>query len=288
MSLSSEVRRHLIEPEHGQLSVRRQCALLSVSRAGLYYAPRGESALNLELLRLMDEHYLDHSYKGARRMHVWLTRDRGYSVSRNRIDRLYYEILGLQSLLPGPHTSKRCKDHAVFPYLLRDLKIDRSDQVWATDITYVPMRRGFLYLTAIIDLYSRYVVHWKLCNSMEATWCRDLVAEALDIHRVAPEIFNTDQGAQYTSQVFTEFILKQGMKLSMDGKGRATDNAFIERLWRSIKYERLYLHEYETGKQLYDLVDDYVTYYNTARRHSSIGDDYPADWYRDSKIEKPA
>ena len=221
-----------------QLSVRQQCDLLAVSRAALYYTPRGESPLNLQLLRLMDEHYLDHAYKGARRMHVWLTRDRGYRVSRNRIDRLYYKILGLQSLLPGPHTSKRCKDHAVFPYLLRDLEINRSDQVWATDITYVPMRRGFLYLTAIIDLYSRYVVHWKLCNAMEASWCRDLVAEALDIHQVAPEIFNTDQGAQYTSRVFTEFILSKGMRLSMDGKGRATDNAFVERLWRSVKYEQ--------------------------------------------------
>ncbi len=143
-----------------------------------------------------------------------------------------------------------------------------------------------MYLTAIIDLYSRYVVHWKLCNSMEASWCRDLAAEALDIHQFTPEIFNTDQGAQYTSRMFTEFILGHGMRLSMDGRGRATDDAFIERLWRSIKYERLYLHEYETGKQLYRMVDDYLTYYNTARRHSSIGDDYPADRYREGKEKK--
>ena len=160
--------------------------------------------------------------------------------------------------------------------------------MWATDITYVPMRRGFLYLTAIIDLYSRYVVHWKLCNSMEASWCRDLVAEALDIHQVAPEIFNTDQGAQYTSRVFTEFILSRGMRRSMDGRGRATDNAFIERLWRSVKYEQLYLHEYASGKQLYRMLERYLIYYNTARRHSSIGDDYPADWYRAGKEKKAA
>ena len=146
------------------------------------------------------------------------------------------------------------------------------------------MKRGFLYLTAIIDLYSRYVVHWKLCNSMEASWCRDLVAEAIDLHRVRPEIFNTDQGAQYTSELFTTFILGQDIRLSMDGRGRATDNAFIERLWRSIKYEKLYLHEYRTGKELYEMVDEYMTYYNTARRHSSIGNDYPRDWYQSQKI----
>ena len=283
MSLSPTLRRELIDSDHVKLSVRRQCELLSISRSLLYYEPRGESELNLKLMRLMDEHYLDHAYKGARRMHVWLTRDLGYRVSRNRIDRLYYRIMGLQSLLPGPHTSKRCRDHAVYPYLLRSLKIERSDQVWATDITYIPMKRGFLYLTAIIDLYSRYVVHWKVCNSMEASWCRDLVQEAIELQQVKPEIFNTDQGTQYTSELFSSFILDQGIRLSMDGRGRATDNAFIERLWRSVKYEKLYLHEYETGKELYDLLDDYLSYYNTARRHSSIEDDYPWDWYRKGK-----
>lgn len=285
MSLSPTLRQALVDPHHGQLSMRRQCELLGVNRSTLYYEPRGESELNLELMRLMDEHYLDHAYKGARRMHVWLTRDKGYCVSRNRIERLYYRIMGLQSLLPGPHTSKRCRDHAVYPYLLRGLKIERSNQVWATDITYVPMKRGFLYLTAIIDLYSRYVVHWKLCNSMEASWCRDLVAEAIELHGVHPEIFNTDQGAaEYTSELFTSFILGQDIRLSMDGRGRATDSAFIERLWRSIKYEKLYLHEYRTGKELYDMVDEYMIYYNTARRHSSIGDDYPCNWYQSQNI----
>jgi putative transposase len=177
MGLGINSRQKLARIDHDSLSLRHRCELLSVSRSTLYYEPIGESALNLQLMRLMDEHYLEHSYKGTRRMHVWLTKDLGYNVSRNRIDRLYYKVMGLQSLLPGPHTSKRNRDHQVYPYLLRDLEIIRPNQVWATDITYVPMKRGFLYLTAVIDLYSRYVVHWKLANSMEAIWCRDLVAE---------------------------------------------------------------------------------------------------------------
>jgi putative transposase len=288
MSLNLAQRQQLVKSDHEFLSLRRQCELLGINRSVLYYEPRGDSPLNLELMRLMDEHYLDHSDKGARRMHVWLTKDLGYDVSRNRIDRLYYKVMGLQSLLPGPHTSKRNRDHQVYPYLLRELKIDRPNQVWATDITYVPMKRGFLYLTAIIDLYSRYVVHWKLANSMEATWCKELVVEALEIHQVVPNIFNTDQGVQYTSKVFTDCIISNGMKLSMDGKGRATDNAFIERLWRSVKYEKLYRYEYETGKELYDMIEDYFIYYNTQRRHSSIQDEYPVEWYRQQKRKKIA
>jgi putative transposase len=288
MSLDINSRQKLACIDHDSLSLRRRCELLSVSRSTLYYEPMGESELNLRLMRLMDEHYLEHSYKGARRMHVWLTKDLGYNVSRNRIDRLYYKVMGLQSLLPGPHTSKRNRDHQVYPYLLRDLEIVHPNQVWATDITYVPMKRGFLYLTAVIDLYSRYVVHWKLANSMEAIWCRDLVAEALEIHQVAPKIFNTDQGVQYTSKVFTNFILDNKIRLSMDGKGRATDNAFIERLWRSVKYEQLYLNEYQTGKELYDMLEAYFAYYNTARRHSSIQDEYPEQWYQSKVVNKAA
>ena len=260
MKIDQETRHQLARINHDTLSLRKRCDLLSVNRSNLYYEPRGESELNLQLMRQMDEHFLEHPYKGARRMHVWLTKDKGFDASKNRIERLYYKVMGLQSLLPGPHTSKRNKDHAVYPYLLRDLKIERPNQVWATDITYIPMKTGFLYLNAVIDLYSRYVVHWKLSNSMEAVWCRDLVAEALELSGEVPEVFNTDQGVQYTSKVFTDFILGSRIKLSMDGKGRATDNAFIERLWRSVKYERLYLYEYRTGKKLYDMLYDYFEY----------------------------
>lgn len=168
MKIDVSTRQESARIDHDSLSLRKRCELLSVNRSNLYYEPRGESGLNFQLMRLMNEHYLKHPDKGARRMHVWLTKDLGFDVSSNRTERLYYKVIGLQSLLPGPHTSKRNKDHAVYPYLLRELKIIRPNQVWATDITYVPMKNGFLYLIAVIDLCSRYVVHWKVSNSMEA------------------------------------------------------------------------------------------------------------------------
>jgi len=227
---------------------------------------------------LIDKHYLKHPYKGARRMHVYLTKDMGYKVSLNRIERLYYKIMGLQALMPGPHTSKRCKDHDVYPYLLRNLEINKPNQVWATDISYVGICKGYMYLTAIIDLYSRYVVGWSISNTMEATWCVEMLEEAIEIHG-KPEIINTDQGAQYTSKTFTEAVLEKDIKLSMDGKGRATDNAFIERLWRSIKYEKLHLYKPQDGLELYLLTQEYFEYYNNERRHSSIDNQHPKDIY---------
>lgn len=270
-------RKAMIDKGHEKLSIVQQCKLLEVHRSGIYYKPCGESALNLELMRLMDEHYLKHPYKGAARMHIWLTKDMGYKVSLNRIERLYYRKMGLRSLLPGPHTSKRRKQDIVYPYLLRDLKIQHPNQVWATDITYIPMKKGFMYLMAIIDLYSRYVVHWSVSNSMDACWCAQVMKEAID-QWGAPEIVNTDQGSQYTSEVFTKTILKES-KLSMDGKGRATDNAFIERLWRSVKYEKIYLFPTEDGIQLYRQLKEYFDYYNHQRRHSSIDNEIPKEKY---------
>jgi putative transposase len=268
----------MIRKGHSNLSLQRQCRLLSVSRSGVYYQKKNESDLNLKLMRLMDEHYLKQPDKGARRMHTWLTKDMGYQVSKNRIERLYYRVMGLRSLLPGRYTSKRNKQHKVYPYLLRDLKIDRVNQVWETDITYVPMKKGFLYLTAIIDVKSRYVVNWSLSNTMDSRWCNQCVQEAIDLHG-APEIINTDQGAQYTSEEFSSFVLKQGIKLSMDGKGRATDNAFIERLWRSVKYEKIYLNPPEDGTELHRMLTEYFVYYNHQRRHSSLEDEFPAHHY---------
>ena len=267
----------MIDKGHANLSLVQQCALLSISRSSLYYKPCGESRLNLELMRLMDEHYLDHPYKGAGRMHIWLTRDLGYKVSLNRIERLYYRKMGLRSLLPGPHTSKRRKEDPVYPYLLRGMEINRPNQVWATDITYIPMENGFMYLMAIIDLYSRYVVNWSVSNSMEAEWCTAVFKEAIEQHG-APEILNTDQGSQFTSEVFTKSVLKHS-KLSMDGKGRATDNAFIERLWRTVKYEKVYLEPPTDGVHLYQMLYSFFDEYNHKRRHSSIEDDRPKDRY---------
>jgi putative transposase len=272
----------MIDRGHAQLSILKQCDLLNVSRSGLYYKPLMVSDLNLELMRLMDKHYLQYPDKGARRMHVWLTKDLEYEVSLNRIENLYYNKMCLRSLLPGPHTSKRNKAHKTFPYLLRGLKVTRPNQVWETDITYIPMAKGFMYLIAAIDLYSRYVVHWSVSNTMEAEWCSEFIRDAFAING-RPEILNTDQGAQFTSDTFTSMVLSSHVKLSMDGKGRATDNAFIERLWRSVKYEKIYIHPPKDGVGLHQKIQEYMYYYNNERRHSSIDDCAPATQYYSSK-----
>ena len=271
----------MISKGHSSLSITRQCKALSVHRSGFYYKPVGESPLNLELMRLMDEHYLEHPYKGSPSMHTWLKKDMGYQVSKNRVSRLFYQVMGLRAIAPGVHTSKRNKEHKVYPYLLRDLVIDRPNQVWATDITYIPMKKGFMYLTAVIDLYSRKVMNWSVSNSMDAEWCKDLIEEAIAQHG-KPEIINTDQGAQYTSEVFSQFVLNQGVKLSMDGKGRATDNAFIERLWRSVKVEKIYLNPPKDGLDLYLLLAEYFGYYNNQRRHQSLDNEIPNEVYQKS------
>lgn len=271
----------MIRKGHSTMSMVKKCELLSVHRSGLYYKPREESQLNLELMRLMDEHYLHHPFKGAKRMHVWLTRDKGYKVSRNRIERLYYRVMGLRAIMPGKHTSRRCKDHKIYPYLLRNLNIDRPNQVWATDITYIPMKHGFMYLTAIIDLHSRYVLNWSVSNSMDSQWCTDTLEEAIAEHG-KPEIINTDQGSQFTADEFSSFVLNNEIRLSMDGKGRATDNAFIERLWRNVKYEKLHLNPPKDGMDLYLQLAEYFNYYNHNRRHEAINYDRPIDIYKNA------
>lgn len=271
----------------GHLSIVRQCELLSVHRSGFYYRPKEESALNLELMREMDAHYMDHPEKGAKRMHTWLTLDKDYKVSRNRVERLYYRVMGLRATMPGKHTSKRQKGHKVYPYLLRGLKVERPNQVWAIDITYIPMRKGFMYLVAVIDLYSRYVVNWSLSNTMDAEWCRGTVEGAMEMYG-KPDILNTDQGAQFTSETFAGYVLSEGIRLSMDGKGRATDNAFIERLWRSVKYEKVYLNPPETGLELYEMLQEYFAYYNDERRHQGIDDRIPAEMYLAGRTRKVA
>lgn len=275
--------RRLLIMENNKLSKRVQCRILGIHRSGLYYENRSESSLNLELMGLMDKHYYYHPYKGVPRMLVWLKRDKHYQVSRNRIERLYYKIMGLRAIIPGPHTSKRQKNHPVYPYLLRGLKICRSQQVWTTDITYMPLPGGFMYLTAVIDLYSRYVLNWSLSNTMEAEWCRQLIEEAIFMHG-KPDIINTDQGSQYTSEEFSQYVLAQGIKLSMDGKGRATDNAFIERLWRTVKYENVRFKDYRNGTDLALGMKAFFPEYNQERRHSSLGDEVPEKVYHQGLI----
>jgi putative transposase len=271
-------RRILIQENDTKLSIRKQCEILGINRSSFYYEPALASGLNLELMQKMDEHYLENSFKGARRMYVYLTEDLGYKVSLNRIERLYYDVMGLRAIFPGPHTSKRNKDHKVYPYLLRNLDVTSPNHVWATDISYIPMPKGFMYLTAIIDLYSRYVVNWSLSNTMDAKWCAECFLDAIGTHG-KPQIINTDQGSQYTSEEFTSVVIGSEVKLSMDGKGRATDNAFIEGLWKMVKYEDLYLKCYDTVPKLYRGLDDYFENYNYSRRHSSLDNRYPFEFF---------
>ena len=264
----------MVEKEHTGISMQRQCDLLSIHRSGLYYQPKKTSKLNRELMRLIDEQYLLRPYYGVYRMWQWLTRDKGYKINLKRVRRLY-RLMGLEAIGPKPNTSKPAPGHKVYPYLLRGLEIKHSDHVWATDITYVPMAHGFMYLMAVIDLKSRYVLNWSVSNTMEANWCAEVFLEAVRMHG-APKILNTDQGSQFTSEVFTEAVIEKAeSKLSMDGKGRAIDNVFIERLWRSVKYEYIYLNPPADGLELYKGLKHWFNDYNTVRRHTSLDGEVP-------------
>jgi len=258
------------------ISLRRQCELLTVPRGRLYYAPADESAEDQQLKRLLDEEYLRHPFYGTRRMAVYL-RNLGWRVDRKRVRRLMREM-GIEAIGPKPNTSRRDKAHAVYPYLLRDMAIERPDQVWSTDITYVPMPHGFAYLVAIIDWHSRKVLAWRISNTLDASFCVDCLQQALaDFGK--PEIFNTDQGCQFTSEAFTSVLKANGVAISMDGRGRALDNVFIERLWRSVKYEDIYLHGYETIAELVMGLTRYFAFYNEERRHQSLDYLTPAEVY---------
>lgn len=224
-------------------------------------------------MRLIDEQYLRHPEFGSPRMTDWL-QDQGHAANRKRVMRLM-QLMGLQAITPGPHTSKPAPGHKIYPYLLRNVKIERVNQVWSTDITYIPMRNGYMYLTAVMDWYSRYVLAWELSNTMESLFC----AEALErsLAQGKPEIFNTDQGSQFTSKMFTGMLLDQEIAISMDGRGRALDNVFIERLWWSVKYEKVYPQSYADGHDLYRGLRDYFEYYNQERKHSSLDKLTPAE-----------
>jgi putative transposase len=255
------------------VSIIRQCAVAGLARSTYYYEPVPERAENLALMRLIDELYLQRPFYGVPRMTDWL-QTLGHAVNHKRVARLM-RVMGLQAVLPGPHTSRRQPTHRTYPYLLRDLAVGRPNHVWAADITYVPLRRGFLYLVAVLDWYSRYVLAWALSNTLEARFCLDAVDQALETGR--PEIFNTDQGAQFTGEAFTGRLVGAGIRISMDGRGRALDNVFVERLWRSVKYEEVYLRDYTDGADAWRGLDRYFTFYNTARRHQSLGRRTPAE-----------
>ncbi len=256
--------------------MRRQCELLGLGRSSYYYEPVPESAANLKLMRQIDELYLARPYYGSRRMSVWL-REQGQEVNRKRVQRLMRRM-GLEAIYRKPRTSIPGAGHKVYPYLLRGLPISRPNQVWATDITYVGLRHGFLYLAAIIDWYSRYVLAWRLSNSLDSTFCVEALDEALD--RARPEIFNTDQGVQFTSATFTERLESAGVAISMDGKGRALDNVFTERLWRKVKYEEIYLKDYVDGADCHTGLKAYFPFYNHERFHQSLAYQTPAAVYQ--------
>ena len=265
----------MVEPQHPQLSIRRQCQLLGLNRATYYYEPAGEPPLNLELMRQIDELYLRAPYYGVPQMTNVLRRQ-GYAVNPKRIRRLM-RLMGLQAVYPRPRTSISAPGHRIYPYLLKGLTIDQPNQVWAADITYVPMARGFMYLVAIMDWYSRYVISWQISNTMDTDFCLVALEQALSVGK--PTIFNTDQGSQFTSLDFTERLHDAQIQISMDGRGRFQDNIFIERLWRTVKYERIYLHEYTSGFQLAASLDDYFGLYNAERPHQALQKRTPLEAY---------
>ena len=277
MSAPAKERRSWVEQNHPGLSVSRQCALLGVARSSVYYTPNtSESPENLALMRRIDEQYLKRPYYGVPRMTLWLN-EQGYCVNHKRVARLM-RLMGLQATLPGPHTSKPHPEHRIYPYLLRDIAVEAPNEVWCADITYVPMHRGFMYLVAVMDWFSRYVLAWELSNSMDTAFCVSALKRAL--RKARPGIFNTDQGSQFTSEPFTATLLRRNIRISMDGRGRALDNAFIERLWWSVKYEDIYLRDYADGLSLHAGLTRYFRFYNHERRHSSLDDQTPAYVYR--------
>lgn len=273
-----EERRRCIEPDHPSLSVARQCALIGLSRASYYRGEptSGEEAENLQLMRLIDEEYTRHPFYGSRKMVLWLHRQ-GHEVNRKRVQRLMRRM-GLQSVAPKPNTSRPAPSHKVYPYLLRGLEITRPDQVWCTDITYIRLAKGFVYLTAVMDWHSRYVLSWEVSVTLDDDFCVSALQRALRRHG-RPEIFNSDQGSQFTGTAFTGVLKEAGVAISMDGKGRAMDNIMVERLWRSVKYEEIYLKDYQSVAELVAALKVYFHFYNHERPHQSHGGATPAQIY---------
>ena len=257
-----------------------QCELVGLPRSSYYYQPADISSENIELMRLIDEKYTQRPFFGSRRMTDWLVKN-GYAVNRKRIQRLM-RIMGIEAVYPKPRLSRPGAGHRLFPYLLRDLAIDRPDQVWCTDITYIRLKKGFAYLVAVMDWFSRYIISWELSLSFDAMFCIRALERALKAG--CPEIFNSDQGSQFTSEDFTKTLLDARVKISMDGRGRAMDNIMIERLWRSLKYEEVYLKDYETVFDAHENLAAYFKFYNSERSHQSLGYRTPREVYEEGRV----
>lgn len=275
--MSAEQKRELISPSEPKMSISKQCKSLGIQRSSYYCKPKGESAVNQQLMKAIDRKYLDCPFYGVRRMTTYLNKDLGFRVCRKRIRRLY-RIMGIQTIYPKKNLSKPNQAEYKYPYLLKGLEINYPNQVWEADITYIPMFRGFMYLFAIIDVFSRKIMAWGISNTMTAEWCKSITQEAIETYGT-PEILNTDQGSQFTSPVFINELKKNKIKISMDGKGRALDNIYIERFWRSLKYEYIYLNPANGGIELLKGVKKYMDFYNNERRHESINQTSPNEYF---------
>ena len=275
--MSGLERRGMVDRNHARLSVVRQCELLDISRSSVYYSPVQVGENELELMGLIDRQYLLTPFYGSRKMGVWL-RGQGHQVNRKRVQRLMRRM-GLEAVYRRPRTSTPASENKVYPYLLRGLHVSRANQVWATDITYIPMARGFMYLVCIMDWHSRHVLSWRLSNTLEADFCVDALEEALG--RNKPEIFNTDQGSQFTSDAFTSVLLAHEVRISMDSVGSYMDNVFVERLWRSVKYEEVYLKAYDTVAEARAGIGAYLRFYNSERPHQALDYQTPAQVFED-------
>jgi len=274
--MSRGERKAMIAREHPELSLSRQCEVLSISRSSFYYAPMGESSATLALMRRIDELFLKYPFYGSRQMARQLRRE-GVRAGRHRVRRLM-RLMGLAAIYQAPRTSDPHPAHRIYPYLLKGMVIELPNRVWCADITYIPVQRGFLYLVAIMDWATRHVLSWRLSNTMDARFCVEALEEALARYG-KPEIFNTDQGSQFTSFDFTDVLKDAGIRISMDGRGRYMDNIFIERLWRSLKYEAVYLHEMTDGFRAERVIREWIDFYNGDRPHSALGGRTPAETY---------
>ena len=268
----------MIDPDNRKLSVLKQCRLLKINRSTIYYKKKPIKPIDLTLMKLIDKQYLKTPSWGSRSMRNHLRRQ-GYKVNRKRIQRLM-RLMGLEAIYPKPKTSRPHPAHKVYPYLLRNLTSNRPNQVWAADITYIPMNRGFMYLVAVMDWYSRKVLSWRVSNTLDADFCIEAVADAINRYG-APEIFNTDQGAQFTSSAFTNQLKEHDIKISMDGRGRVQDNIFIERLWWTLKYHYLYLWSFDNGTQLRQGLGQWFQFYNQERLHQALDNLTPDEVYYD-------
>jgi putative transposase len=274
--MSHSDRKEMVTCTDTKLSIAKQCSVLKISRSSFYYQPKEASVETLSIMNRMDELFMAYPFFGSRQMMISLQRE-GISIGRHRVRRLM-RIMGLQAIYRAPKTSNPHPEHKIYPYLLRNVMVDQADQVWCADITYIPMQKGFLYLVAVMDWATRHVLAWRLSNSMDADFCVEALKEAIDAYG-PPKIFNTDQGSQFTSRAFIGVLTEAGVRISMDGRGRYLDNIFIERLWRSLKYEAIYLHEMTDGFTARRVISDWIEFYNTLRPHSSLDGRTPHEAY---------